>query len=436
MTNSYQDNSIHYHPPTNPLTLHESTPTPFTERHIQCLWADHRQRPKNLRTADNQPIQLHHPGHWNHEAGPDFLNAELSIGTPPRRLRGDLEIHIHPTHWHHHRHSHDPNYANVRFHLVHFPGPDIPGLIQIPLQPLLQNNPRHAYENIDPAAYPFGHADHYPCAHLPPTTLTAWLQAAGHHRLHLKTQRLTTQLQQTTPPQLLWIELLAALGYKQNSAPLRQLAHQLPLEKLQSHPLLERYALLLGTAGLLPTTPPATYPPQTRRFIRQCWDIWWKQPQTLKDNALPPTHWQRSGLRPLNHPRRRLMAAACLAPHGIDLLHNPQRLTQLNDPFWTHHLTWEKTCPPTQLIGTPRANAIHTNILLPLRTALGLDPQLHTLKPEPLNRLHKQTAHALLGTPHSPRPYATALARQGLIQIFHDYVAPNRLHELTPPPNP
>jgi hypothetical protein len=36
------------------------------------------------------------PGEWNLEAGPDFLNATLLLQPGARRVRGDVEVHVHP----------------------------------------------------------------------------------------------------------------------------------------------------------------------------------------------------------------------------------------------------------------------------------------------------------------------------------------------------
>ena len=72
---------------------------PYRERHLQCLWTDPRLRPTGLKTSEGEPVAVEHPGDWNLEAGPDFLNAVLLVGKEKRRISGDLEIHIHPSGW-------------------------------------------------------------------------------------------------------------------------------------------------------------------------------------------------------------------------------------------------------------------------------------------------------------------------------------------------
>jgi hypothetical protein len=82
-------------------------------------------------------------------------------------------------------------------------------------------------------------------------------------------------------------------------------------------------------------------------------------------------------------------------------------------------------------VGPARANAIVTNILVPWRAATGAtELHLDRLPAEPSNSIIRQTAHALFGPDHTPKVYQSALARQGLIQIFHDYLIPHRLDAL------
>lgn len=47
-----------------------------------------------------------------------------------------------------------------------------------------------------------------------------------------------------------------------------------------------------------------------------------------------------------------------------------------------------------------------------------------------MNSVIRETAYTLFGPDHSPKLYRTALARQGLIQIFNDFILTGRLDEL------
>ncbi|MBT8042679.1 MAG: DUF2851 family protein [Pontiella sp.] len=421
-----------------PAAIHEAAEKfctfPYRERHLQCLWADPRHRPTQLKTSDGESLVVEYPGDWNLEAGPDFLNAVLLIGKEKRRVCGDLEIHIHPNAWNQHGHAGDPNFANTRFHTVYFEGTDIPGLIQIPLQEILSTDPRFSFENIDLTAYPYSiPSGDFPLMNMHPDRKIEWLKSAGEERLRLKTERLALAMQSKEPEQVLWEELLAALGYKNNKTPFRNLATTQPLARLRSLAQTpdEAYALLLGLSGLLPTNPDPKWTAETKKFIRTVWDFWWKQSEELKELSLYKSDWTLAGIRPANHPVRRLMAAAYYAFAIPELVKNKGLLSNFPDNFWNTHLSWKTKCDPTALVGTSRANAIITNVLIPLRAAMGeTELDLEVLPVEPSNSIIRQTAHALFGPDHTPKVYKSALARQGLIQIFHDYLITHRLHEL------
>ncbi|MDF7799423.1 DUF2851 family protein [Pontiellaceae bacterium B1224] len=435
--------SGNYRHGTEETAFHETTPAfnhfPYRERHIQCLWADSRNRPAELSTSEGERVIVEHPGDWNLEAGPDFLNAALIIGKEKRRVTGDLEIHIHPNGWKQHGHANDPSFSNTRFHVVYFQGLEIPGLIQIPLQETLATDPRFSFDNIDLTAFPYSiPSGDFPMLGLDPDQKIQWLEAAGEERLRLKAERLALALQNKEPEQVLWEELMAALGYKNNKAPFRNLATTLPAARLQSVATTpaKAYALLLGLSGLLPQNPDPKWTDETKTFIRTVWDFWWKQSEELKERALNKTDWTLAGIRPANHPVRRLMAAAHYAFQTLELLNRFNLLTRFPSNHWNTHISWKTKCEPTALVGQARANAIITNILIPFKAATGsTNLNLEKLPVEPSNSIIRQTAFTLFGPDHTAKVYKSALARQGLIQIFHDYLITHRLKELVVPPS-
>lgn len=125
------------------------------------------------------------------------------------------------------------------------------------------------------------------------------------------------------------------------------------------------------------------------------------------------------------------MAAAHYAFRIPDLLDTESLLTEFPDNFWNTRISWKKECKPTALVGKSRANAIMTNLIIPYRAAAGLTPiKLDNLPVEPENSIIRQTAFTLFGPDHTPKTYRSALARQGLIQVFHDYLITHRLDEL------
>ncbi|MBU0714274.1 MAG: DUF2851 family protein [Verrucomicrobia bacterium] len=440
----------------------------YTERHLQCVWFDAALRPGNLKTEQGDEIVVEHPGQWNLEDGPDFLDAVLRIGPDRRRLAGDVEIHIHPSDWQRHGHARNPAYAHVIAHVTYFSGAaaavptsrrvgTIGGVIQVSLKDSLAANLFFSFESLDLTAYPYTVREPItPCVQVlktwGPDRVADMLESAGEERLQGKAARMAGTFASQAPDQILYEEIMTALGYKNNRAPFRYLAEQLPLETLRKasgRNTLKAYALLMGVAGLLPAQTPSRWDAETRAFVRQLWDHWWKHQAAWSARALRRKNWKLSGLRPQNHPQRRLMLAAILFTRADDLTRS---LTALNttsadecfrqiatffhlaaDTYWQRRLTFagKRQTAAIALMGTHRVAAIVTNVIVPFLAALGnrqvMRPEfLRHLPPEEDNQIIRQTAHNLLGPDHNPDLYRSGLRQQGLIQIFHDFCLTDR----------
>ena len=447
-----------------PAVREPSHAFPFTERHLQAVWFDPQYRPAHLTTADGEVISVTHPGRWNLEAGPDFLDASLVVGPDRRTLRGDVEVHIHPTDWEHHAHGNDPLYRRVIAHACYWPGrlPEntLPrAAVQIALKPALEADPTFFFENIDVTAYPYAvpppaHPHNPPpLANLPAADCTAFLAAAGQERLRRKSATISDLIAREGLGQPIFEGVLTALGYQHNRGACRRLARLITLDRLREESQGNAdaaYALLLGVAGLMPRTADPQWDPNTRRFIRTLWDAWWKMQSRWESRRLPKTAWRLAGLRPQNHPARRLAAAASLfstpTPLHEQLVKLPtknparwldavQSLLDATMPYWSLRLAigGKRTTAPVALLGAPRKSAIILNVLLPYLAANHIDVHhlLNVIPSEDSNQLLRQTAHQLFGPDHNPAIYAGGLQQQGLLQLFHDFCLPNRLPDLS-----
>ncbi|HEY8240845.1 MAG TPA: DUF2851 family protein, partial [Kiritimatiellia bacterium] len=359
-----------------------------------------------------------------------------------RRIAGDVEIHIHPYDWRAHKHRDDPRYQRVRVHVTYFPGrlPESelpPGAIQVALKDALAADPAFAFDHIDISAYPFAAR-----AAIPPclAELKTWsadarenlLDAAGEERLRRKAEALAARIEERGRDQVVYEEILTALGYKQNKAPFRRLAAILPLDVLRDETRgdpLAACALLTGVAGLMPPDTAPAWDDETRAFVRALWNAWWKQRERWQVRALSRDAWNFAGMRPLNHPVRRLAAAAQLFTQPDA---SPERLASLVDPYWSHRqsLGGIRSDEPIALLGEDRIRAITLNVTIPLLAATGdqagVARVLEKLPPEQDNAIVRQTAANLFGRDHTPKLYATGLRRQGLVQVFHDYCLNDR----------
>ncbi len=415
---------------------------PFSERHLHCIWFDDRLRPDPLETERGEPVQLLHPGKWNQESGPDFLDAEWKIGG--RRVRGDVEIHIRPMDWKHHGHQKDPRYARVGLHVCYEPGELPTGMLppgceEISLRGLLEQRSHFFFDQIDVRAYPwqkegassglrtfFADKSEAECG--------AMLEAAGQERLRRKSLRMARVVQAVGEEQALYIGLLRGLGYKNNAEVSEALARCVPFSMLKS--LAggredKTYALLLGAGGLLPVDADVPGLPRWMQ-VRPLWDFWWPHQHHFSDKALSPEAWRLDHCRPGNHPLRRLRAAA----HWVSGADAISELFEL-DPAQSEK-EWVRSClkilkvsspqiesESAQLVGPVRAGTLFLNAVLPWRICSGKilpDPDLwNHLPDEAFNSKSRHTAAMLFGPDQHPRLYKGGLRKQGLLQFHEDF---------------
>lgn len=423
------------------------------ERWLQEIWAHQRLRRAELRTLDGHPLTVLHPGFWNHEAGPDFLQAVVQLGDQ-EPVSGDIEIDLASGNWKSHGHAGNAAYHNVVLHVV-WESPANPTAATLPTLALRDalDAPVEELESWvggagdAPVESLAGHCA-APLRQLPAPALADILRQAAHARLQSKASLFRARARDAGWHQALWEGVFRALGYKQNGWAMQRLAELLPFAR--SHPLLTPdarnawEARLLGLSGLLPSEPHAG----TR--ARRLWDLWWRERETFDSRVLPAALWRLNGVRPANHPQRRLaLASAWIAdPEWETRLETWFRecspgpdaerslLTALGsatDGFWRRHYTLESRelpeAPP--LLGTGRTNDLAVNAILPwlwARADAGADPAVRQ-RVENLyfewpagedNATLKLARARLVGTDALPGR-RTAAYQQGLLQIVRDF---------------
>jgi len=433
-------------------SLRKGTPP---ERWLQEIWAHQRVRRDHLVTVGSQPVRVLHPGFWNHEAGPDFLKAVVQIGDADPKS-GDIEIDVHSSGWKSHGHFQNPAYANVILHVTWDPPEGQPPLTTLALRDSLDAPLDELREWIDgsgelPSPWLAGH-----CAAAIQSFPSEWvgdlLQQAALVRLRTKAHILGARGKAAGWGQALREGVFRALGYKHNAWPMQRLAEILPsLEPLPAdtrNPRDAWEARLLGLAGLLP--------PEPKRGTRAriLWDLWWRERNTLSPVALPPFVWRLNGVRPVNHPQRRLaLAAAWVANEnwesritewfkelvdGGPASENPEgtlmeAMRPDADGFWRRHYTLtarplDETVP---LLGAGRLNELAINIVLPwlwaradavhdASTRRRIEQEYLRWSPGEDNATLKLARARIFGTDDLPIK-KTAAVQQGLLQIVRDY---------------
>jgi hypothetical protein len=421
---------------------------------LQSIWQQQRLRRDRLRTLDGRILRVLHPGFRNHEGGPDFRGAVV-LWNEDLPVTGDVEVDLEASGWHGHGHDRNPNFRGVILRVV-WQAPRVPDegppllpvadVLDAPLAELavwLATDPSPAL----PDALRGRCAA--PLRELSDPLLGQLLDQAARVRFEGKALQLAARAREAGWEQALWEGLFRALGYKHNTWPMQRLAELRPrwhTEGLAVRPLQAR---LLGIAGLLPGELSRARP-EADNYVRCLWDGWWRERDVFADCQLPRTLWRLHGLRPDNHPQRRLALAAHwlarktfleqLTEWGARLAtaeDASKRLADVlrpgRDEFWSTHLTLRSpgASQPRALLGAARVTDLAVNVILPWLAARARESGRVELTEQfegaflrwPAgedNAVLKLARERLLGGP-SPRRFRTAASQQGLLQIVRDF---------------
>src|SRR5687768_4406572 len=88
----------------------------MTERLLQYLWQFQYFNKRSLTLDNGDDLLIIHPGRYNTNQGPDFLEAKIKIDDTI--WVGHVELHVKTSDWYRHAHQLDHNYDNVVLHVV------------------------------------------------------------------------------------------------------------------------------------------------------------------------------------------------------------------------------------------------------------------------------------------------------------------------------
>jgi len=367
-------------------------------------------------------------GEWNREAGPDFVRATVQIDG--REHHGAIEVDLEASGWEQHHHATNPDYENVVLHVIvrrpskrHFSR--TPTHREVPQICLADHHDAAPEWESVAAARPGRCAA--PLRSLSADQLSDLLAVAARRRLERKGAVLAAMIAARGVDAALYEALAITLGYKNNKLPFQLLAQRVPVKIAASA---RGEALLFGLAGFLerPEPPPGA----ARHEIAALWSLWWKLRAAHTHAILPRTTWKLVGLRPANHPLRRLGALGAIARRwksvrpaleSADLGTLQKTLGSLEHPFWSFRTSWTSPRRPTPLalLGPDRIREIYANVALPLALSRGQEPPWRDLPAGPPNATLKVVSARLFGGPLPRRLPKRLFIHQGLLQIYADF---------------
>ena len=439
----------------NVLRDGDSTPP---EKLLQAVWQYQRLQRDRLKTADGQNVRVLHPGFASAEGGPDFRGAVLQFAAG-KPVSGDVEIDLQPSGWHAHGHDQNLNFKNVILHVVweevqSLKSKALSAPLLLPLKNLLDAPLAElalALENESGLPATLRGKCSAPLRDLSEPQLTELLHAAAKVRFQNKAQAILARAKTAGWEQALWENLFRALGYKHNVWPMQNLAEMKPRWSHGVDSAFEIQVRLLGVSGLLPADLTRAQK-SSDTFLRRAWDCWWRDRDELENCILPREIWKFHGLRPANHPQRRL----ALASHWLTLddlvskiedwgtaknLASPAKLVDSlheifqveRDDFWSWHWTFKsaRLVKPQPLLGMARVTDLAVNVVLPwlwVRAREGgnekfqreMERRFFAWPAAEDNSVLKLARQRLLGTSNA-RAFKSAAQQQGLLQIVRDF---------------
>jgi hypothetical protein len=435
--------------------LRDAGSTP-PEKLLQAVWQHQRLQRDQLKTADGKNVRVLHPGFASAEGGPDFRGAVLQFENEPP-VSGDVEIDLVPAGWHAHGHDQNPSFKNVILHVVWEEVQSPKSNAQSrPIMLALKNSLDApitelalALENESGLPAALRGQCSSPLRELPEPQLAEILHAAANVRFQNKAAAMLARAKNSGWEQALWENLFRALGYKNNIWPMQNLAESKARWSRGATSAFEIQARLLGVSGLLPNE--LTHAQKcSDTFLRRAWDVWWRDRDEFETCILPRELWKFHGLRPANHPQRRLaLAAHWLASENLvskieawgaaelpekklaDSLHEIFQVE--HDEFWSWHWSFKsaRLVKPLPLLGAARVTDLAVNVVLPwlwIRAKEGgnekfqreVETRFFAWPAAEDNSVLKLARQRLLGT-SSARVLSSAAQQQGLMQIVRDF---------------
>lgn len=411
------------------------------EQLLHYTWKHKLYPLKELTTSDGQRVEIVDPGLHNRNAGPDFFNAKIRIGST--MWVGNVEIHDKSSDWYQHGHDKDSRYDNVVLHVaaeldtevMKSNGEYVPQLqLSVPADVL-----QHYDELQKTDEYP-------PCykviPHLSALIIHSWMAALQTERLEQKTEaiRKRAELCNGSWEDAYFVTLARNYGFGINGEVFEQWAYNIPLNAVAHHrdDLFQIEAIFMGQAGLLELDSiPEYYQKDALNdgYFAKLRNEYQYLAHKFSMKPIDFKLWRFLRLRPQNFPHIRISQLANLyyqQKAGLSQLIECETLDELKNvlksqvtPYWETHYTFGSTSPKNEKhLSYGSINLLMINTAIPMLFAYGRHISKEVLCDKAfdfLEQLKAENNHIIRMWQQVGLPVKTAGDSQALIQLKKEY---------------
>ena len=368
----------------------------MSEDFLHFIWKYGLFERNGMVTDTGEEVQIISMGEHNTDAGPDFLNARLRIGTTT--WAGNVELHLRSSDWFSHHHNTDKAYNNVILHVVYAYDHAIirkSGEI-VPTVQLKFNN--QLYENYFRL---LERKSGWPCdakiMQVDPLIIDLWINALVVERLQQKTQHIAGLLKQykNSWEEVFYITLARAFGFGLNALPFELMARSISYAQLARHRDNKKQieALIMGQAGFLD---------EAVLFSSYYGELRSEYIHLKNKYHLKPVErhlWKFLRLRPVNFPTLRLAQFSALLQKSEGIFSRVMSCNDLQElnvllnvtasEYWNTHYTFDTpSSPSVKRLGSEAINTLIINAVIPFMFIYGQMNNKELLKDRALSLLN------------------------------------------------
>ena len=411
------------------------------EQLLHYVWKHKLYPLKELTTSDGKTVEVIDAGLHNKNAGPDFFNAKIRIGTT--MWVGNVEIHDKSSDWYQHGHDKDSRYDNVILHVA--------GVLDTEV---MKSNGQYVQQmQLDVPEYVIAHYDELqrtdeypPCYKVIPELSSlmvhSWMAALQTERLEQKTEAICKRVELCNGSweDAYFVTLARNYGFGVNGDVFEQWAHNVPLSAVGHHrdDLFQIEAIFMGQAGLLELDAVPTYYQQDaldEGYFAKLRNEYQYLAHKFSMKPIDFKLWRFLRLRPQNFPHIRISQLANLyyeQKAGLSALVECETIDQLKTvlsshvtPYWEAHYTFGSTSSKNEKHLTYGSlNLFIINTAIPMLFAYGRHRSKEVLCDRAfdfLEQIKAENNHIIRMWQQVGLPVKTAGDSQALIQLKKEY---------------